>query len=156
MAKLSNTTGIFSGDTAVIDTIQKHKFGTRAFDVDSNEYIYLTGCATTVLGSWVTFDEAGLTTLLAGTSVGPVAVAMAILDSTSEYGWYCIYGECEADFSATVTDNTAIGYETAAGHAGDGHAGGDQIYGAVIRDTVTTAGTATAQLNYPFVDDNSN
>ena len=156
MALLTGINQVFSGDTTTIDTVQQFPFGTRARDVDGNEYVYLTGVASTVLGSWVTFDELGITTLLAANAVGPVAVAMAIIDSTSKYGWYCVYGTVEALFAANVTANTAVGYETSAGSAGDGKAAGDCIYGAVARDTVTTAAVATAQINYPFVDDNSN
>lgn len=156
MAQLTPRPQVFSGDTTIVDTAKKHALGTRASDKDGNEYIYMAGASSTVLGSWVTYDEDYATTLLAANAVGPVAVAMAATDATTDYGWYCIWGECTGDFSANVGDNTAVGYETAAGHAGDGHAAGDQIAGAVIRGAVTTAGTQTVQLNYPFVDDNSN
>lgn len=156
MAELTGITEIFHGNTAEVDTGAKHTLGTRARDSAGNEYVYMTGVASTILGSWVTYDELYITTLLAANAIGPVAVAMAAIDATTEFGWYCIWGVCEGDFSANVTADLVIGYETAAGHAGDGHATGDNIRGAVIRDTVTTAGTATVQLNYPFVDDESN
>lgn len=155
MALLSNRTGIFSGDTTAIDTSAKHKMLTRAFDVSGNEYIYLAGCASTIVGSWVTYDELGATTLLAADAVGPVAVAMAITDSTSEYGWYCIFGQCEADLVANVADNANLCRETTNGKAGDVGTAGDVITGAVCRDTVTTAAVATVQLCYPSVNDKS-
>ena len=155
MAILTGRTQIFSGDTDNIDTVLQHKLGTRAFDVNGREYIYLTGVASTIVGSWVTYDEAFLTTLLAANAVGPVAVAMAITDATSEYGWYCIYGECEADIVANCADNAKLGYETSAGKAGDGCAAGDAITGAVSRESTTTAAIATVQLCYPSVNDSS-
>ena len=147
---------IFSGDTSVVDTTQQYPLGMRARDNMGYEYVYLAGCSSTIAGSWVTYDEAGATTLLAANAIGPVAVAMAATDSTSEYGWYCIWGVCEGDFSANVSADVVIGYESTAGHCGDGHAAGDNMRGAVIRDAVTTAGLATVQLNYPYVDDDSN
>ena len=156
MANLTGIYQIFSGDTTIIDTTQKYPFLSRGRDTDGNEYIYLTGVASTILGSWVTYDELGITTLLAANAIGPVAVAMAIIDSTSEYGWYCISGVCEAAISANSTADTAIGFETTAGYAGDGKAAGDVIAGAVQRDTTTNAAVVTVQLNYPYVDDNSN
>ncbi len=155
MAILTGYTQIFSGDTTRIDTVLAHKLGTRAFDVDGREYIYLTGASSTVLGSWVTYDEAFLTTLLAANAVGPVAVAMAIISSTSYYGWYCIYGECEAKLAANCADNAFLGYETTAGVAGDGQAAGDCITGAVSRDSTTSAAVGTVQVCYPSVNDKS-
>lgn len=157
MAELTGRTQIFSGNTTVVDTVQQHDFGTRAFDTVGNEYIYLTGVASTVVGSWVTYDELGITTLLVANAIGPVAVASAILDSTSKFGWYCIWSMAvEASLAANCAANVSIGYETASGAAGDGKAAGDAIYGAVSRDSTTTAAIATCQINYPSVDDNSN
>ena len=155
MASLTGRTHIFSGDTTVIDTTAKHKMLTRAFDVDGNEYIYLAGCASTIVGSVVTYDEDGATTLIVANAVGPVAVAMAITDSTSEYGWYCIFGQCEADIVANCADNAKLGRETTNGKVGDGFASGDAITGMVSRDAVTTAAVATVQLCYPSVNDSS-
>ena len=156
MAELTSRTHIFSGSTAAVDTTQQHDFGTRAFDTAGNEYIYLTGVASTVLGSWVTFDELGITALLVADAIGSVAVAMAVLDSTSKFGWYCIYGTVEASIAANTAVNTSIGYETSSGVAGDGKGTGDVIYGAVVRDAVITAAVVTCQINYPSVHDNSN
>jgi ABC-type uncharacterized transport system permease subunit len=67
-----------------VDTVQKYTFGSRVQDKDCNEYIYLKGVASTLAGSWVTYDELGVTTLLAANAKGPVAIAMAATDSTSE------------------------------------------------------------------------
>lgn len=156
MAELTGVIQIVGSDTTQIDTTQKYPFGQRAVDTDGNEYIYLTGVASTVVGSWVTYDELGITTLLVANAIGPVAVAMAILDSTSEYGWYCIRGTVEASLAANCGANASIGYEGASGAAGDGKAAGDTIYGAFSRDATTTAAIATCQILYPFVDDNSN
>ena len=140
-----------------IDTTAQYTLGSRTQDKFGNEYIYLTGVASTVAGSWVTYDELGITTLLAADAIGDVAVAMAITDSTSEFGWYQIYGTAEAKIAASCAADVVIGRETADGTAGDGHAAtGDDIFGCVSREATTAAAVATVQLNYPFVNDNSN
>jgi len=51
MADLTGRVQIFSGDTSVVDTTLKHALGTRAFDANANEYIYLKGVASTAAGS---------------------------------------------------------------------------------------------------------
>lgn len=154
--------GLFSGSpaashssTTVVDTEQKITLGTRHRDKNGNEYVYLKGVASTLAGSWVTYDETWATALLAANAVGPVAVAQAAVDATSEYGWYCIYGTTSALLAANCADNSAIlGRETSDGYAGDGRATGDQIYGAVSRgSTAGAAALTTVQVFYPFVND---
>ena len=141
---------------ASVDTEKAYALGTRGKDNEGNEYIYLTGVASTVVGSWVTYDELGITTLLVANAIGPVAVAMAITDATTDFGWYQIFGKAEAAIIANTAADVAIGFETTSGYAGDGKAAGDAIYGAVSREATTPTAIATVQLNYPSVDDNSN
>lgn len=136
-----------------IDTVQAYTFGSRVQDKSCNEYIYLKGVASTIVGSWVTYDELGVTTLLVTNAKGPVAVAMAITDSTSEYGWYQIAGTCEACISANSAADSTIGFETTSGYAGDGRAAGDQIANCFERDATTAAAVVTCQIMYPYVDD---
>ena len=140
---------------ASVDTEKAYALGTRGKDNEGNEYIYLTGVASTVVGSWVTYDELGITTLLVANAIGPVAVAMAITDATTDFGWYQIFGKAEASIAANTAADVMIGYETSSGVAGDEKAAGDMIYGAVSRDAVTTAAIATVQITYPFVTDES-
>lgn len=156
MAILTGTTQIFSGDTTNVDTIKQQKLGTRACDVNGREYIYLAGCTSTIVGSWVTYDEDFATTLLVTNAVGPVAVAQAITSTTSKYGWYCIYGETEACVITATADNAFLGFETTSGYAGDGCAAGDCITGAVSRESSgSTTGIYTVQICYPSVNDKS-
>lgn len=140
-------------DTTTVDTTAKVPLGTRARDKNGNEYIYMLGVASTVEGSWVTFDEAWTTTLLAANAIGPVAVAMAAIVASS-YGWYCVYGSTSARLAANCADNARIGRETTDGFAGDGRAAGDEIYGAISRGSTSGSAALTAvQIYYPFVDD---
>ena len=77
MAKLSAQRQVFDGDTTVVDTTAKYPVLSRGYDVNSKEYIYLGGVASTVAGSVVGYDEVGSTTLTVSATVGPIAVAMA-------------------------------------------------------------------------------
>ena len=159
MAELTGRTQIFSGDTADIDTVQRFPFLTRAYDTSGNEYIYLTGVASTVAGSPVVYDEAGLTVLAdsAGTAPandGPVAIAMAATDSTSEYGWYQIFGvNTTAICNDNVGDNEQCYLTTTAGRIDDADVAGAAIIGMWFRSANAggAGGTATVQLNYPSV-----
>jgi hypothetical protein len=118
------------------------------------EYVYLQGIGSTVAGAWVTYDEAGLTALLAANAVGPVAVAMAATVA-STYGWYCRKAlSVQANVAASSADNSGqLGREGADGVAGDGRAAGDAINGAWARAATTAAATIAVQIEYPFVND---
>lgn len=135
-----------------IDTSAQYELGSRTQDKNGNEYIYLTGVGSTVVGSWVTFDELGITTLLVANAEGPVSVALAITDSTSEFGWYQIFGSAEAKIAANCAANVGIGRETSNGVAGDGRSAGDEIVGAISRESTSSAAVATVQLYYPLVN----
>lgn len=154
MANLSGNPQIFSGDTSVVDTTQQFPLGTKGVDVNGNEYIYMQGVASCLAGSWVTYDEDYVTTLLAANAKGPVAVAMAAINATTSYGWFCIRGTVSALLAANCADNALIGRETADGYAGDGRAAGDEIYNAISRGSTSGSAAATdCQIVYPFVDD---
>lgn len=61
-------------------------------DDEVGEYIYLPGVASTLAGSWVTFNPAGgmtavTTALLTATATGPVAIASAAIVA-NKFGWY--------------------------------------------------------------------
>lgn len=65
-------------------------------DDEIGEYVYLPGVASTIAGSWVTYNpSAGMasatTELLTVTGTGPVAIATAATVA-STWGWYLIKG----------------------------------------------------------------
>lgn len=140
--------------TGVVDTTAKVPLGTRMRGADGfSEFIYLKGIGSTAIGSWVTFDENGVTALLAANGKGFVAVATAATIANT-YGWYCIYGVTSALLAANCADNASLGRETTDGYAGDGRATGDEIIGAMSRGATSgSAALATVQLSYPFVND---
>jgi hypothetical protein len=160
MAKLTGVPGLIvkSGPgtgtavTASVDTVQLHDVLTVAVDADNNynEYVYLLGVASTVVGSVVTYDENGVTTLIVGNAVGPVAVAQAITVA-STWGWYMVRGSCTAACD-TVADNTQPFIDGTAGRIDDAVVAGDLIANMVIRST-DSSNLCTVQMNYPFVTD---
>src|SRR6478752_2636747 len=86
----------------------------RAEDKDygAGEFIYLKGVASTVLGSWVTYNaDDGTTALLVPDAIGPVAVAMSA-NVAGQYGWYQIQGKAVACVATGFLDNANI-YATA-------------------------------------------
>lgn len=137
---------------STVDSTAKYTLGSRHVDKSGNEYVYMLGVASTVVGSWVTYDEAYTTTLLMADAAGPVAVSMGV-NVADKYGWYQVWGSAEACISANTADNAPLGFETTSGYAGDGRAAGDMIYGAISREATTAAAVVTVQIWYPFVTD---
>ena len=136
-----------------IHTTKKFLLGTRKTDVLGNEYVYLQGVASVVAGSWVAFDELGVTSLLdtdvAATMISPIAVAQAAVDATTEYGWFMVRGTCLANVEASFADNSKIFAHATAGSSDDSGTAGNQILGAYGRSAIS--GTqATVQLSYPI------
>jgi hypothetical protein len=139
-----------------VDAAARNPVGMRIAGTDAlgntAEYIYLKGCASTIAGSVVTFDELGVTTLIAANAKGPVAIAMAATVA-STWGWYGVVGTFKADVVANSADNSTIGRETTDGKVGDGRAAGDQIANCFQREATVAAALAYVQIDHPFVDD---
>lgn len=143
----------------VDDTVQKHQLGLIAM-VDSSTYgageaIYLKGVASTVVGSWVTYNpDDWTTTLLAANAIGPVAVALSACVA-NEYGWYLIQGKAAAKVSALFADNGNLYATATAGEADDAVVAGDLIKNAKGASAIGTpsAGLAEVEIYRPFMDD---
>lgn len=139
-----------------VHTERKFRLGTRIKDNAGNEFIYLKGVASTVQGSWVSFDEAHVTTLLAANAKGRVAVAQAAVDATTKYGWYQIYGKASGKVLASFADNGLIYATATAGSVDDAVVAGDLVVGAIGRSAIdggAATGQAYVELNYPFATD---
>jgi len=155
MAALTGYNKIFAGQTTTVDTEKKHNFGARAFDSDGNEFIYMQGVGSAIAGSWVSFDENHVTTLATASAVGRVAIAMAAIDATTDYGWFQIYGtNTLALAKADITVDKPLWLTSTAGYVDDLHPGSDMIKGAMCRVAadVSAASAFTATINYPFVN----
>lgn len=138
-------------------TYQLPPLGTIVRAVDptygAGEFIYLKGVASTVVGSWVTYDTDDFsTTLLAANAIGPVAVAMSA-NVANQYGWYQISGKAIGLTSAAVADNANI-YATATGGAVDDTVvAGDRVKNAKCASTIASATTGEFEIARPFMDD---
>lgn len=129
--------------------------GTDNTDGDA-EFIYLQGAANTIVGSVVTYDHLGQTTLIVADASGPVAVAMGVVDAVTKYGWYCIKGvvpvDVVANSAAAVAGGKNPGFETTAGKVGDGRAAGDEIHNFFQRVATVAAALALCQIDHPYVN----
>lgn len=134
-----------------VHATQKYRLGTRMRE-SLKEYVYLKGVASCAAGSWVSYDEAHLTTLLAANAVGPVAIAQAVVDAATKFGWFQIYGVCTIASTDTVAADKALFIDGTAGRADDAVVTGDLIVGAYSQ-TADTANVATVRIVYPSVTD---
>lgn len=140
-----------AGKLTDVFTTEDNTVGSRTQDASGNEYIFLKGVANTVAGSWVTYDEAGVTTLLAANAIGPVAIAMAATVA-NRWGWYLINGTTTAKVSAGFADDGNLYATATAGEADDAVVAGDRIKNAIGRSAISS-GRATVQVWNPFMDD---
>jgi len=129
----------------------------RAVDPDygAGEFVYLQGVASTVLGSWVTYNsDDGTTALLAADAIGPVAVAMAATVA-GEYGWYQIKGKAVGKALTGFVDNANVYATATAGSVDDAIVAGDRVKGAKGASAVDTPSTGLAEfeIERPFMDD---
>jgi len=137
-----------------VDTIKQFPLGTVLMQ-DGNAYSYLQGVGSVVAGSWVSFDENGVTTLLAANAKGRVGIAMAACDATTKFGWFQVYGKAVGKVLAAFADN-GIPFATAtAGSVDDAVVTGDLVLNAIGRSAIDTpvTGQAYFELNYPSVND---
>lgn len=134
-----------------VDAAAKVPVLTRFRSENGKEYIYLGGAANVDAGDWVSFDEAGAVTLLAGNAVGCVGIAMAAIVA-NKFGWYQIYGVNTQAATDTVAADKQLYIDGTAGRADDANVAGDLIVGA-FSVTADTSNVASVFLNYPYVTD---
>lgn len=121
----------------------------------SGEFIYLKGVASTVVGSWVTYNAADwTTTLLAPNAIGPVAIAMSACVA-NEFGWYQISGDAVGLALTGFVDNANVYATATAGSVDDAIVAGDRVKLAKGASAVGTpsAGLAYFEIHRPFMDD---
>jgi hypothetical protein len=147
---------------AETSTTQNHPLGIirRAVEVSNSngegEFVYLKGVASTVAGSWVTYNtDDGTTALLAANAIGPVAVAMSANAAATSYGWYQINGKAVGKALAAFADDANVYATATAGSVDDAVVAGDRVKrckGASALDFPST-GTAEFEIDRPFMDD---
>lgn len=159
MAYGSNENSLIGQPVAETSTTLKHRLGDRFKCSDPTygpgEFIYLQGVASTVVGSWVTFNaDDGTTALLAANAIGPVAIAMSA-NVASQYGWYQIYGKAVGKALTGFADNGNVYATATAGSVDDAIVAGDRVKNAKGASAVDTpsAGLAEFEIQYPVMDD---
>jgi|TARA_R100001086_G_scaffold243094_2_gene171506 hypothetical protein len=154
IAGMQNIADTSTTQNQVLGTIvQANDVSTTAYG--AGEFIYLSGVASTVLGSWVTFNQDDNTTvLLAANAIGPVAIAMAI-NVASQYGWYQIYGKGVGKCLTGYADNGLVFATATAGSIDDAVVSGDRVKLALGASAIGTpsAGLAEFEIQRPFMDD---
>lgn len=139
-------------------TTQKAPLGTRkrAYHATygEGEFIYMSGVASTVVGSAVQLNYDDGTTVLQTSSIkGPVGFAMSI-NVASQYGWYQVYGKAVGKVLAAFADNADVYATATAGSLDDAVVDGYLVHncrGASAIDTPST-GLAELEIAYPYVD----
>lgn len=145
---------------ATTSTVQNHVFGeiVQAKDptLGAGEFIYLKGVASTVVGSWVTYNADDWTTaLIVPNVIGPVAVAMSANAAATSFGWYQIQGKASAS-AADVADNGKVYIDTVAGRCDDAVVAGDKVHNAKWASADDTAtNLAEVEISRPFTTDES-
>lgn len=137
-----------------VDASLKWRLGSRKRDVDGREYVYCKGVSSLAANEWVSIDEDyALGRLTTSSNYGPVGIAQAAADATTEYCWVGIYGEFTGKcVDGGGNDDNELVYATAtAGQVTAAADNDEQVIGAVYRSNDnSTALTATFQINYPF------
>ncbi len=159
MSFVVNDTVIGAQAIAATSTVQNHPLGIIRKATDptyfAGEFIYLKGVASTVVGSWVTYNmDDGSTTLLAANAIGPVAVSMSI-NVASQYGWYQIHGKAVGLALTAYADNGLVYATSTAGSIDDAVVAGDRVKNALGASAVGTPSTGLAEFEIarPFMDD---
>lgn len=134
-----------------LHTSKRYRLGTEKKDPNGNVYVYLKGVASTAVGSWVSFDELFVTTLLVANALGRVGISQSANTAATTFGWYLIEGSGTGLCLASYADNAKVWCTSTAGSVDDADVAVDLVDGAIGRSTRdTTTGLATFQLMRPF------
>lgn len=158
MAFVVSTPQLGFQQIAVTSTTQNNTLGetVRAYDqsIGAGEFIYLLGCANTVVGSVVTFNTTTFQTSIAlGTANqgGTVAVAMSA-NVAGQYGWYQIEGPTSIKKTAVIVSAAKKVYLVSSTVTGNGRISaasvtGKQILGARSANlTAIASATSTVMV----------
>lgn len=145
-------------DPTAVDSYAKFALGSRSFDKDGYEYVYLKGVASTVAYSPVVYDEDGSTVLAdsqgtAPANAGPIAIAQGAVVA-DKYGWYMVFGKTYVISAGNATDNSQVYLTTTAGTCDNTDVAKALVIGAWHRGAYSATGTkALIQICYPKVHD---
>jgi hypothetical protein len=139
---------IVPGLSNAIDTVAKVPLGTIVEDENGNEWIYLSGVASTVAGSCVSFNVATFATALSVVGLLSARIAFAgAATVASTFGWYCVKGTCACVTNAATVANAPVFITAAPGAVDDAVVATDRIENAWFVTATTPAGTV--HIVYP-------
>jgi hypothetical protein len=153
--------GYFTGEMGAavglpgdIDTVARNPIGQRCQFVDATqglqEYVYLKGVASCLLGDSVTFNTNAYTAVrIIADAVGRVAVAPAAIVAAN-WGWFLIFGFYPTANSDTVAAAGGLFIDGTTGRVDDASVAGDFING-MVSTGADVANVLPVHLNYPYV-----
>lgn len=121
------------------------------------EFIFLQGVGSTAVGDVVTFDGTTYQTVRATTATNqgkPIAVAMAAVATTANWGWYQIEGTAVVNKSTAVkiSNRAKIGMKSTAKVGSWAPLSGKALWGAVAAASAASAVTTIAVvMNRPHL-----
>lgn len=138
-------------------TVKNHALGTIVTASDPTygvgEFIYLTGVASTAIGTWAHyFPVTGATVRAVANGNGPLGIAMSA-NVASQYGWYQISGRAFGLGLTSITHSSGfLALTSTDGSVDDASVIGDHIFNARKTTTVHVVGTFLDQysINRPF------
>jgi hypothetical protein len=143
---VGTNTAVYQTDTSNASTVK----------YSGNIYIYLAGCANTIVGSVVTYTHAGATVLAdTSTAVGlPLAVATGLTSSTSKWGWYLVLGTGCLATNNDVSANTRMQTTATGGMVDDTTTANKYVNGLIARGATTASGAAVTigQVTFPIAN----
>jgi hypothetical protein len=173
MAELAGQGAILHvGGTSVVDAntaaqAAPIKFGTRAIDVDGNEYVYVDFQESFVNGEWCAFVGDFKASQLGSASVGWVGLVQATVSASDRAGWVMVRG---ISSNALATSGSSGGFPTIVAAttdlgsiATDGTSANSILISGILitasPDTCASTalsssasqGIASVILNYPFI-----
>jgi hypothetical protein len=166
MAELSGQGPIIhSGATTVVDSTQAIKLGSRATDVDGNEYVYVDFQESFIAGEWCAFTSAFAASQLTSTSRGWCGVVVGTVSASDRFGWVQVFGTHTSAWATSGSSSgnpVVIAATTDLGHINTA-AAGILVYGVLVASAPDTcastalstsalAAPCTVVLNYPFVN----
>jgi hypothetical protein len=159
---------IHSGATSVVDSVQQIKLGSRGFDQEGNEYVYVDFQEACIRGEWVVFTSAYLASQLTSTSRGFVGVVDGTVSASDRFGWVMVRGVHTAawatsgsssGFPVIAAATTDLGTVDTLGTSVDASVAISGVLVASAPDTCASTALSTSALaapctvilNYPFI-----
>lgn len=140
------------GEHNEVHAEQKNPLGAVRLFSDGYHYVYLKGASSIVATDVVSYREGEWTAIrLAASAKGSVAVAMAAVDASTEYGWFGYVGSFTTNVLSTIVSNAHIFATGTAARVDDAVVKNDQVKNARTTTAGVAGNTATVSFNRAFI-----